>query len=510
MKTFDLTGMDLKIEDVYNIAFSMDTKVQLSSTSLEKMKTSRAFIFEIVEKGNPVYGINTGFGALSNKFIDKKDLEQLQINLIRSHCTGVGEYLDRETTRALMLLRANCLASGFSGINPELVLLLLDLLNHDILPAIPGRGSVGASGDLAPLAHMALPLIGEGEVFINGVLSDAKDGLKLINKNPIKLGPKDGLALINGTALMASMACLNTYKAELIMKTADIAATLTLEGVRGTNTAYSPLISNLKPHRGQLDCVSNLNNLTANSEIMNSHKECLKVQDPYSLRCVPQVHGACRQTLNHSKEVVSVEVNSVTDNPLVYPQEKTIISGGNFHGEALALCMDYLSMGVSEIANISERRIEKMMNPSFSELPAFLTKESGINSGLMIVQVTAAALVSENKTLCFPASVDSVPTSTDKEDHVSMGPNAGRKLTQIIENTINVLAVELLCAACALDFQRPLKTSKALESVHQLIREVVPPLKEDRILYKDIRLIADLIKSGKIINRVNEIIGELK
>jgi histidine ammonia-lyase len=408
-----------------------------------------------------------------------------------------------------MLLRANCLISGFSGVEPSTVQLILDFLNFDITPVVPEKGSVGASGDLAPLSHIALALIGEGDVEFKGKIVNSKEAIKLIGKKPAVLGPKDGLALINGTACMAALCALGVYEAKQLMKLADICAVLTLDGVKGTDQAYNPKISALKPHKGQLRCVNNLNNLLKDSELKASHPNCNKVQDPYSLRCVPQVHGSCRQTVMHAEEVINTELNAVTDNPLIFVDSEEVISGGNFHGEALALVMDYLAMGVAEICNISERRIEKMMNPVFSELPAFLTANSGLNSGLMIAHVTAAALVSENKYLCHPASVDSVPTSTDKEDHVSMGVTAGRKLHEVIFNAKNVLAIELLCNTQALDLQRPLKSSRSLEAVHQLIRKDVPVIKEDRIFYVDINNIIKIINSGEIINVVESHIGVL-
>lgn len=507
-----LNGQNLTIDQVYQVAFSDKGKLNLSidSSALVKMKASRAFVFDVVKKGKPVYGINTGFGALSSKHIEEKDLAQLQVNLIRSHCTGVGKPFSKEVTRAIMLLRANCLISGFSGVEPSTVQLLLDFLNNHITPVVPEKGSVGASGDLAPLSHIALALIGEGDVEVDGKIVNSKFAIDQIKKSPAVLGPKDGLALINGTACMAALGAIATYQAKEIMKLADIATALTLDGVKGTSAAYNPKITELKPHAGQISVVQNLNKLLLNSPLKESHPDCGKVQDPYSLRCVPQVHGACRQTLIHSSEVISTELNAVTDNPLIFVETGEVISGGNFHGEALALVMDYLAMGVAEICNISERRIEKMMNPVFSELPAFLTKNSGLNSGLMIAHVTAAALVSENKYLCHPASVDSVPTSTDKEDHVSMGVTAGRKLHEVISNAKSVLAIELLCNTQALDLQRPLKSSPPLEAVHSLIRRHVEVIDQDRIFYKDINNIIKLINSGEIIAAVESCIGELK
>lgn len=506
-----LDGHSLTHEQIYRTARAADKEMsfEIFPQALEKMKASRSFVFEIVKKGRPVYGINTGFGALANKHIAEKDLAQLQVNLIRSHCTGVGRPFDRATTRAVMLLRANCLVSGYSGVDPHIISLLLDFLHFGITPVVPEKGSVGASGDLAPLAHIALALIGEGDVEFEGKVINSAFAIDHIGRRPAVLGPKDGLALINGTAVMAALGSLSIVEAKKLAALADISSCLTLDSVKGTTAAYDPKISELKPHAGQLACVNRLNKLLEGSELKNSHPDCDKVQDPYSLRCVPQVHGACRQTITHADEVLQTELNAITDNPLIFVEEQDVISGGNFHGEALAFCMDYLAMGMAELCNISERRIEKMMNPTFSDLQAFLVQEPGLNSGLMIAHVTAAALTSENKYLCHPASVDSVPTSTDKEDHVSMGVTSGRKLREVIENLKNCLAIELLCNTQALEFQRPLKTSQALEAVYTLIRKHVPSLDKDRVLHKDIANIVKLIENDEILNAVYSVTGEI-
>lgn len=511
-KEIILTGRDLTIEQIYNVSRSRDGKliVKIAPDSLEEMKRSREYVFNIVKKGKPVYGINTGFGALATKHINEEDLADLQLNLIRSHCTGVGNPFNRYVTRAIMLLRANCLVQGFSGINPEIVSLLLDFLNHDITPVVPEKGSVGASGDLAPLSHIALALIGEGEVFFQGKRINSKFAIDFIKRKPATLGPKDGLALINGTAVMAALGSLAAYEAKKMMKLADICAAVTLDGIQGSTRAYDPNITALKPHPGQQRCIRNLNLLTSGSEILKGHEGCGRVQDPYSLRCVPQVHGACRQTLHHATKVINIEINSVTDNPLIFVDQDEVISGGNFHGEAIAMAMDYLAIGLAELCSISERRIEKMMNPTFSELPAFLTKSSGLNSGLMIAHVTAAALTSENKYLCHPASVDSVPTSTDKEDHVSMGVTAGRKLHEVLFNLKNCLAIELLCNTQAIEYQRPKKSSLSIEAVVSTIRQHVATIEEDRVFYKDIENIVKLINTNEIINTVEDVIGELQ
>lgn len=508
MSVLKIDGKSLTIKDIYEVA-THAKKVELSQESKEAMKKARAYVDKIVEKGKPVYGINTGFGALSNKHINKEDLETLQYNLIRSHCTGVGKPFSKEITRAIMLLRANCLASGFSGVTPETVELLLNFLNEGITPVVPEKGSVGASGDLAPLSHIALALIGEGEVEFEGKIIRSDFAIDHIGKTPAKLRAKDGLALINGTAVMAALGSLAIYEAKYLVKMADITSALTLEAVRGTTRAYDERISRLKPHDGQIKVSQNLNLLLKNSEIGKSHDDCGKVQDPYSLRCVPQVHGSVRQTLRHAEEVITTELNSVTDNPLIFVEDDDVISGGNFHGEALALAMDYLSMGLSELANIAERRVEKMMNPTFSDLPAFLVEGSGLNSGLMIAHVTMAALASENKYLCHPASVDSIPTSTDKEDHVSMGVTSGRKLHEVLSNLKQCLSIELLCNTQGLEFLRPLKTTEALEAVVSLIRKHVHPITEDRVFYKDMENIFRLIDNFEILKVVEEKVGEL-
>ncbi len=510
-KVFKLSGTNLSLDDFSFIAKARpgEIKLEILPSSWEKMKQSRGVVLNIVKKGKPVYGINTGFGALASKQIETNDLEKLQYNLIRSHCTGVGRPFCREITRAIMLARANCLIQGFSGVTPETVSLLLDFINYDINPIIPEKGSVGASGDLAPLSHVALALIGEGEVQFQNKIIKSDFAIHQIGKEPALLGPKDGLALINGTSVMLGLGILALVESKKIAKMADIISCLTLDAVRGTASAFDERISMLKPHPGQLAVSQNLLKLIKGSEIVVSHKDDGKVQDPYSLRCIPQVHGACRQTLKHTEEVLSIELNSVTDNPLVFIDSGDVVSGGNFHGEALALTMDYLAMGLSEICNIAERRVEKMMNPSFSDLPAFLTKNSGLNSGLMIAHVTMAALASENKYLCHPASVDSIPTSTDKEDHVSMGVTSGRKLHEVLSNVQHGLAIELLCNTQGLEFLRPLKTSTALEKVVTLVRKHVLPIEDDRTFHKDIESLTKLIQTDELIREVESVIGPL-
>lgn len=510
-KIFKLTGTNLTLDDLSFIARAHpgDIQLEIAPQALEKMKKSKEVVLNIVKKGDPVYGINTGFGALASRQISTENLEELQYNLIRSHCTGVGEPFNREVTRAIMLARANCLIQGFSGVTPEIILLLLDFINFGIHPIIPQKGSVGASGDLAPLSHVALALIGEGEVEFQGKIISSHFAIHHIKKSPAKLGPKDGLALINGTSVMLALGAIALTEAKQLMTLADVISCLTLDAVRGTASAFDERISILKPHHGQIEVSKNLLKIISGSEIINSHKDDGKVQDPYSLRCIPQVHGACRQTLRHTEEVLTTELNSVTDNPLVFIETGDVVSGGNFHGEALALTMDYLAMGLSEICSIAERRVEKMMNPHFSDLPAFLTKDSGLNSGLMIAHVTMAALASENKYLCHPASVDSIPTSTDKEDHVSMGVTAGRKLHEVISNVRYGLAIELLCNTQGIEFLRPLKTSPALEKIITLVRKHVPAIEKDRTFHKDIENLVKLISTDELIKEVESITGPL-
>lgn len=512
MKKYIIDGQSLTVEQIYEIACLKkdELEVSISDESRKKILASRAYVDQIVKDGKPVYGINTGFGALSDKFIEEKDLSKLQYNLIRSHCTGVGKPFDRIITRAVMILRANCLASGFSGVSIECIEMILAFLNNDITPIVPEKGSVGASGDLAPLSHIALCLIGEGQVIFQGKEVKSSFAIDQIGKKPVKLIAKDGLALINGTAVMAALGAMALYEAKRIVKIADIATAMTLEAVRGTKRAYDEDISLLKPHPGQLDVSRNLTKLLSEeSEIAKSHIDCGKVQDPYSLRCVPQVHGAIRQTLEHTENVLNRELNAVTDNPLIFVEKKKVISGGNFHGEALALTMDYLAMGISELGNIAERRVEKMMNPTFSDLPAFLVKESGLNSGLMIAHVTMAALASENKYLCHPASIDSIPTSTDKEDHVSMGVTSGRKLIEVLKNVKICLAIEFLCNTQGIDLLAPLKSNTALMKVHKLIRSHVPPIDEDRVFSPDIDNITKLVSNFDILKVVEDEIGTL-
>jgi histidine ammonia-lyase len=500
MKKIELDGHNLTIDNIYEYSAGTGFTFSIQTKAKDRVLESRKYVLDIVESEVPTYGVNTGFGALSNKHVNKNDLAQLQVNLIRSHCVGVGKPLSRHLVRSLMLILANSLLKGYSGIQLEAIELIVQFLNHDIVPVVPEKGSVGASGDLAPLSHIAHCLIGEGEVFFNGSQTTSASVLKKLKLEVIELGPKDGLALINGTHLMAALACKAVVETRNLVKTADLACAVSLDGFRGSVKAFDHDLHELKAHQGQVTSAANIRNLIKDSPILDSHENCTRVQDPYSFRCAPQVHGAVRQTLRHAEEVLERELQSVTDNPIVFAKKKKMISGGHFHGEALAMIMDYLAIGVAELCNISERRVVKLLNPEFSQLPAFLATDSGLRSGLMIVQYTSAALVSENKILCHPSSADSVPTSNDKEDHVSMGPMSGRKLLEIIFNAQQCLAIEFLCNTQAIHLLRPLKSSQPIEKVISSIRKHVEPINDDRYFAKDIESLASLVTTGELVS----------
>lgn len=496
----------LTIDDVVRVARE-HVRVKLSQAALDRLAKSRVWVDKIVESETPVYGINTGFGEFSKIFIPHAERERLQRNLILSHCTGVGERLPEDVARAIILLRVNSLSMGYSGIRPQTVQALVNLLNHDIYPVIPCKGSVGASGDLAPLAHMAAVLLGEGFVVQDGKEVPCAPVLKSAGIAPVALAGKEGLALINGTQVMTAIAALLCYDTRHIMKIADIAAALSLEALRGTRAAFDPRIAAIRPHQGQVDTASNILRLTEGSEIIEGHAGCEKVQDAYSLRCVSQVHGASKDALRRTMEAVDVEMNSVTDNPIVLPDTGEIISGGNFHGQPIALVMDYLKVAISELGNISERRINRLLDCSLSGLPAFLTTEPGVNSGFMILQYTAAALVSENKVLCHPASCDSIPTSANQEDHVSMGTIAARQAREILENVTYVLAAELLAAAQGVDYLAPQQAGRGCAAVHEQLRSAVSHLDDDRILTQDILSVRESICKGAVLAAAEGALG---
>ena len=459
----------------------------LSADACERVDIGRLTVEETVNRGDATYGVNTGFGDLATVRIEDRDLALLQERLILSHCAGVGEPLPDTVVRGMLLLRANTLARGHSGARALLVESLLTLLNSGVLPLVPSRGSVGASGDLAPLAHLALPLLGKGEVRIDGEVMPAARGLERAGLVPLTLEPKEGLALINGTQAMTSLLALSVLACRRLVRISDFVAAMSTDALRGTDSAFDARLHALRPHPGQQASAANIWRLMQGSGIRDSHRQGdVRVQDPYSVRCAPQVHGAVRDLLDDVERKVVIEMNSVTDNPLIFPDEGDIVSGGNFHGEPMALAADILALGVSELGAISERRIEKLTNTAFSGLPPFLTSDAGLNSGFMMAQVTAAALASENKTFCHPASVDSIPTSADKEDHVSMGMGAALKLQPVVDNTYRILAIELTAAAQGIDLLRPLRSSETIEELHGAFRQCVAALKEDREMAPDL------------------------
>jgi len=501
----------LTLEHVHRVARE-GAPVRPGSASMALMHRSRAVIEAIAAGGETapaVYGVNTGFGALAEVRISAGQIAALQRNLVRSHSVGVGDPLPRDAVRAMMLLRAAVLARGHSGARPLVCQLLCSLLEHGIHPRIPRRGSVGASGDLAPLAHLALALIGEGEVEVGGRVLPAAEALAAAGLEPLTLQAKEGLTLLNGTQLMTAVGCLEVHDARATCAIADLAGAMSLEALKGTRRAFDPRVVEARPQPGAIASAALLRRLLEDSEIMVSHRDCGKVQDPYSLRCMPQVHGATRDVLDYAAAVLEREANSATDNPLVFVDDDApfggeLISGGNFHGQPVAIALDSAAIGIAELANISERRIEQLVNPYLSSgLPPFLARDSGLNSGFMMAQVTAAALVSENKVLAHPASVDSIPSSAGREDHVSMGATAALKLATIHDHVRTVLAIELLCGAQGLDLRLPLKTGSTLQELHRRLRTVVPPMDEDRPIYTDITAVRALIDDGTLLELVS-------
>jgi histidine ammonia-lyase len=505
-----LTGDDLRIDDVWAVAFG-DASAALSDEARTKMRAAR----ELVERAahgtrEHTYGINTGFGRFVSKSIPEEQTEELQLRLLRSHACGVGDPYPAEIVRAAMLLRANALAKGTSGARIETVELLLECLARGLVPRVPSRGSVGASGDLAPLAHLALPLVGEGEAVFDGELHSGADALAAAGLVPTRLAAKEGLSLINGTQFMAAYGALGLVRARRLALAADLACALSLEALQGSRTSFLPQIHALRPLRGQVASAANVLRLIEGSAINEAHKWCDKVQDAYSLRCAPQVHGASRDLLDYVEDTVAVEVNAATDNPLVLTDDELLVSNGNFHGQPLAFALDALAMASSELANISERRVERLVNPNLSDgLPAFLTSDGGLNSGFMIPQYVAASLVSENKVLCHPASVDSIPTSAGQEDHVSMGNAAGLKAWQVLANSERVLAIELLAGAQGVEFLAPLEPGHGVRAVHAFVRSLSPRVGDDRPLAPDIEAVAEAIRDGSLVAAVEPDVGVL-
>ena len=498
MNTLFIDGTSLTIQDVVRVSENPHIKVQLTPEALKAVKDNRLILEKMCNDDTPIYGINTGFGDLAKVTIKSDELAQLQINLIRSHAVAVGDPLSEPYVRAVLLLRANTLARGASGARPVLLETLIELLNKNVIPVIPEQGSLGASGDLAPLANMSLTLMGEGEAFYKGKRMDSTSALLKAGIKPVSLQAKEGLALINGTPVMSAIACLVLSRAEILMKSASAVAALSIEALRGTEKAFDPRIHELRGQEGQIEVARHLRAVLEGSEIRESHRHCEKVQDAYSLRCTPQVLGATLEAFRHTARIVSTEINAVTDNPLVF--EDGIFSGGNFHGEPIGLVMDYLGCALSEVGSISERRTFRLLTSSLSDLPPFLTQKSGVNSGLMITQYTAASLASENKILCHPATVDSIPSSADQEDHVSMATTAARKARQIMENVSSILAIEYLCACQAIDLLKPMKPSIATAEALKLLRSKVEFIYEDRWFGPDIEAARELIISRRMLD----------
>jgi histidine ammonia-lyase len=506
-----LNGDDLTIADVWSVAVGR-VPAALSDEGRARMAAARELVDRAASEasGEHTYGINTGFGRFVSKAIPPELSEELQLRLLRSHACGVGDPYPDEVVRAAMVLRANALAKGYSGARIETVELLLECLNRGVLPVVPSRGSVGASGDLAPLAHLALPLVGEGSASYEGEVVSGVDALVRAGLEPVRLQAKEGLSLVNGTQFMGAVAALGLVRARRIAKTADISCALSVEALQGSSVSFMPEIHALRPLRGQAASAANVLRLLDGSAINAAHRWCDKVQDAYSLRCAPQVHGASRDLLDYVEQTVAVEVNAATDNPLVLVERGELVSNGNFHGQPVALALDSMALALAELASISERRVERLVNPSLSDgLPAFLTHDGGLNSGFMIPQYVAAALVSENKVLCHPASVDSIPTSAGQEDHVSMGNAAGLKCWMVLGNVERALAIELLAAAQGVEFLAPLEPGAGARAAHDFVRSLSPTVMEDRTLAPDIERVADAIRSGEVVAAVEAEVGEL-
>jgi histidine ammonia-lyase len=494
----ELSGQTLELSEIAAVACA-NKRVQIAPAAKKRMAESRKVIDVIVARDTIVYGVNTGFGKLSDVRIPREEIEALQLNLVRSHACGIGNPLSEPEVRAMMLLRANVLVLGLSGIRPEVVEMLCEMLNHRVHPVVPEKGSVGASGDLAPLAHLALSLIGEGEAFFGGKRMESNQALKRAKLKPVKLAAKEGLALLNGTQGMHAVGGLSILRAKRLSELADVAGAMTLEGLRDTPAAFDPRLQDARPHAGQKAAATHLRSLLEDSEIRESHrKNDPRVQDAYSIRCMPQVHGAVRDVLAHCEQVLEIESMSVTDNPLVFAKTGDVISGGNFHGAPLAFAFDYVAIALTDLMSISERRLDRLVNPDKNEgLPAFLARHPGLESGFMLPHVVAASLLNEARVLAHPASIDNVSTSGGKEDHVSMGMTSALKLRSIVDLAENLFAIELLAAAEALEHRRPLKAGKGVERAFKIIRGVAPRLTGDRPLSADIAKVAELIRAGK-------------
>ena len=496
--TFILRPGQLQFSDIETLLHE-PTQLELDKDCYDAIHASQKTVASVLSSGKTIYGINTGFGSLAHTKIDTSELENLQRSLVLSHAAGTGELLSDQAVRLILALKINSLARGFSGVRASTIDALITLFNHHIYPCIPSQGSVGASGDLAPLAHMSMVLLGEGTVRYQNHIISAKEGLDIAKLKSITLAPKEGLALLNGTQVSTALALLGLLKTEKIFHAALIAGALSVDAAMGTATPFDERIQAVRGHEGQIKVAERLRELLKNSDIQHSHKDCSKVQDPYSLRCQPQVMGACLSTMTFVKNTLLIEANAVSDNPLVFSDTDEILSGGNFHAEPVAIASDHLAVSIAEIGALSERRIALLMDPHFSGLPPFLVNNAGVNSGFMMAQVTAAALASENKSLAHPASVDSLPTSANQEDHVSMATFAAKRLLQMTENSACIVAIELLTACQGIDFRRPLKTSPTLEKLFSSVREAVPFYDADRYMAPDIATIKHAVLSGTFI-----------
>jgi len=501
----EIDGRSLTLEQIEQVA--RGAPVRIAADARRRVERARDFVDRQFALGEAIYGVTTGFGRLANISVDPADAAALQLNLVRSHAAGTGEPLDVTCVRAASALRANSLSAGHSGVKPETLDLIVAMLERGVTPVVPCQGSVGASGDLAPLAHMSLTLIGEGEAFFGGERLPSATALERAGLRPVELGAKEGLALINGTQVMTGIAALGILRAERLAAAADLVGAMSLEAYLATERVFDRRLNDLRPHPGQERVAANLRALLFESEIVRSHAECDRVQDPYSFRCIPVVHGAVRDTSAHVRRVAEIEANSVTDNPLVFPDDGEFLSGGNFHGEPIALAIDFLKIGVAELASISERRLYLLLNAEDRGLPLFLARRLGLQSGLMIVQYTAAALVNDNKGLAWPSSVDSIPTSAGQEDHVSMGMTSANNLLRVLDNVENALACELLGALAATDFRRPLRSGRGTHAAYEVAREAIAPLLEDRVPAPDIAAARELIRSQRLVRAAEAAIG---
>lgn len=507
MINIELSGNVIDYEHIKNILFGKQINISMTKNSEDAVKKSRERVEDVINKGKVVYGITTGFGKFSEKVISKNDVEKLQTNLIRSHSCGMGEDLPPNVIKLAMILRANSLSKGYSGIRPNTLNTLIEIINKNIIPVVPAQGSLGASGDLAPLSHIALVLLGEGLVWNNGKKVPSMELLNKYNVKPIKLEGKEGLALINGTPVTLAILLNALFKADTLLKTADIATAMTLQAYMGTPDAFDEDIHKLRPHKGQIATAENIRNLIKGSKLTRTYSQNGRVQDAYSLRCVPQVHGASRDALYYVRNIAETEIGSVTDNPLVF--EDKILSGGNFHAQHLGIASDTMKIALAEIGNISERRVERLLNPNLTNQKGFLANEPGVESGFMIAQYTSASIVSENKALSHPATVDSIPVSGNQEDHCSMAPIGARKALEIAENVEKVLAIELMIASQSIELRGLENASKPIEAVVNKIREYVPGLDKDRMLYEDMNNIKKLIANRVIVDTAESISGTL-